>query len=90
MEKSKLIKYAFINSLGTFIYVVLVALLMQNGQNSFGPMQNSILGPIAFLLLFVVSATIVGLLVLGRPGYLYFNGFKREGLVWNILSWFPA
>ncbi len=53
---------------------------MNNGQKLFGPVNN-FWGPVAFLLLFVLSATIVGLLVLGRPGYLYFNGFKKEGIL---------
>jgi len=41
------------------------------------------------LLLFVLSATIVGLLVLGRPVWLYFNSQKQEALkmFFYTLSW---
>ncbi|MFA4937084.1 MAG: hypothetical protein WC575_02215 [Patescibacteria group bacterium] len=42
--------------------------------------MNTLLGPVAFLLLFVVSATIVGLLVLGKPVTLFLEGFKKEAV----------
>jgi hypothetical protein len=62
------------------VYIAAVVLLMTNAQKLFGP-ANNFLGPAAILLLFVISATIVGLLILGRPGHLYFNGFKKEGII---------
>ena len=80
MKTSKLLLLALLNSLGTLVYVSAVVLLMTNAQKFFGS-SNNFLGSAAILLLFVISATIVGLLVLGRPGFLYFNGFKREGIV---------
>jgi len=79
MKKSKLLFYSVINSLGVLAYVLLVVLLITNGQKFFGQ-ANNFLGSAAMLLLLVLSATITGLLVLGRPGYLYFNGLKKEGL----------
>ncbi len=42
--------------------------------------MNTLLGPVIFLLLFVVSATVVGLLVLGKPIILYWEGYKKEGI----------
>lgn len=80
MNKNKLILYGILNALGVLVYVVFVVFVINNGQRFFGP-ANDFVGSIAILLLFVVSATIVGLLVLGRPAYLYFGGFKKEGLV---------
>ncbi|MFH1112171.1 MAG: hypothetical protein V1712_03870 [Patescibacteria group bacterium] len=79
MSNSKLLYYSLINSFATFIYVVLVAWTMFNGDKVFGKM-NTLLGPVAFLLLFVVSATIVGILVLGKPVGLYLEGFKKEAI----------
>jgi hypothetical protein len=79
MKNSKLLLLALLNSLGTLVYVSAVVLLMTNAQKFFGS-PNNFLGSAAILLLFVISATIVGLLVLGRPGHLYFNGFKKEGI----------
>jgi len=80
MKTSKLLIIALLNSLGISVYIATVVLLMSNAQKFFGP-ANNFLGSAAILLLFVISATIVGLLVLGRPGHLYFNGFKRDGIV---------
>jgi hypothetical protein len=68
------------HALGVLVYTSVVAWILFNGQRILGRVQ-SFWGPLALLLLFVLSATVVGLLVPGRPGYLYFNGAKREGIV---------
>jgi len=40
--------------------------------------MRNITGPIAFLLLFVVSAAITGFLVLGQPVMLYVDNKKQD------------
>lgn len=45
----------------------------------FGQMRH-VWGPVTFLMLFVVSTTIVGLLVLAKPAMLYVSGAKVEGV----------
>lgn len=77
--KNKLWQYALVHSAGVLLYIALVALIIQNGEKIFGKMQN-FWGPVAFLLLFVFSALITGLLVLGRPAYLFLNGAKTEAV----------
>ena len=79
MDNKKIIQWSFVNSVGVVIYVALVATIMQNGEKIFGEMKN-FAGPIAFLLLFVFSALVTGLLVLGRPVYLFLDGFKKEAV----------
>ena len=79
MKDLKLIKYALASSLCTFVYIMLVVLVMNNGEHIFGKMK-SIWGPIAFLLLFVTSASVTGGLVLGRPVYLFLSGQKVEAV----------
>ena len=76
---NKFLRYSFIHALGVLIYVSLVALLMNYGNDIFGKINN-VWGPIAFLLLFVLSALIVGMLVLGKPLMLYFDGKKKEAI----------
>lgn len=66
-------------ALGVVVYVVLVALVFRYADRLFGP-NEPMVGMIAFLLLFVLSATIVGLLVLGKPVLLYVEGQKKEGI----------
>jgi hypothetical protein len=75
-ESSKLILRGALSAIGVFIYVAAVAWLMFNGEKFFGK-ATSFWMPVALLLLFVLSAAITGLLVLGKPILLYFNG-ERE------------
>ena len=45
--------------------------------------------PLAFLMLFVLSAAIVGLLVFAKPVMMYLEGAKKEAvtLVFYIVAW---
>lgn len=79
MNNFKLLYQSFLFSIGVIAYIALVSIVMQNAVALFGKMQD-IWGPVAFLMLFVVSAAICGLLVFGRPVYLFLNGQKREGV----------
>ena len=67
------------NALGTTVYVVIVSLIILNAEKIFGTMKN-IIGPIAFLLLFVTSAAITGFLVLGQPIMLYVDDKRQEAV----------
>lgn len=79
MKNSKLILYGLVHALGIAVYVFGIALLIQNGGKIFGQMNN-LFGPVAFLLLFVLSAAITGALALGKPVILYLNKQKREAI----------
>lgn len=79
MPKSKIIKNALINVLAATAYIVLVATLLENGNKLFGPDDNAF-SPIAFLLLFVFSASVMGVTLLGRPILWYLDGFKKESI----------
>ena len=77
MTMRKIINYAFLQSAGTFIYISAVAWLLFNGKPLFGEFEG-FGAPMAMLLLFVLSATLTGALVLGRPIHLYLSGAKKE------------
>ncbi|MDD4901753.1 MAG: hypothetical protein PHE24_01320 [Patescibacteria group bacterium] len=79
MKNSKLAVLALLHSLGIAVYIAIVALIMQNAEKMFGKM-NDIFGPIAFLLLFVLSAAITGSLALGRPVILFLDNRKAEAI----------
>lgn len=79
MKNSRLLLHGFLSSLGVIAYISLVAQIMRHGEALFGKMQN-FWGPVGFLMLFTLSAAVVGLLVFGRPAYLFLNGLKREGV----------
>lgn len=68
-----------LQALGVTIYCSLVGFFMWNANQIFGKMP-SLFGPIAFLLLFSVSALICGLLVFYQPYKLFFAGKKKEAV----------
>ncbi|MFA5051916.1 MAG: hypothetical protein WC544_02530 [Patescibacteria group bacterium] len=70
---------SFVHSIIVVAYVTGVATFMMNGSKIFGE-KDTVFTSITVLLLFCVSAAIVGLLVLGRPAYLLLTGLKREGV----------
>lgn len=88
MKKSEYLVKSFISAAGVFVYVSFVAWLGFNNQAIFGK-QISFLVPLFMLLLFVISASITGLLVLGKPIHLYMNGLKKEAfvLLFATLAW---
>jgi len=79
MTKLKLIKLSLINSIGAALYVSVVAFLMSNGEELFRGNDSALIG-VAMLLLFVISAAIMGFIVLGRPLMMYLDGLKKEAL----------
>ena len=79
MKNTKTIKCALLNAVGVVAYVMLIGWVMATMGRIAAPMEE-FWGPVAFLLLFVLSATIVGALVLGRPILLYLDGEKKEAL----------
>jgi hypothetical protein len=79
MKKSEYILKSLINAVGVLIYVSIVAWLLFNGEHVFDN-KPSFLIPLFMLLLFIISASITSLLVLGKPIHLYLSGFKKEAL----------
>lgn len=75
----RILKRAFINSVGTFAYIILVVLFVSSLQR-FQHAEEVMFIPIAMLLLFVCSAAITGFLVFGKPVMLYIDGKKKEAV----------
>ena len=70
----------FVNAIGVFVYVSAVAWLMYNASDFLGAEDNFLI-PLFILLLFVISASVTGLLVLGKPISLYLNNHKKESFL---------
>jgi hypothetical protein len=70
------------NAAGVLIYITAVAMLLSNGARLFGKAEDekSFIIPVFMLLLLVVSASITGFLVVGKPILLYLDGLKKEAL----------
>lgn len=80
-----LYKWSFVHALGILVYIVIVATIMNNGDRLFGHEDNFVT-PIAFLLLFTLSAIVVGLLGLAKPIMLYLDGKKKEAVTMISLT----
>ena len=80
--KAPILKFAALNAFGTALYIACVSALMFNTETLFGGEgpDETVLIPIAMLLLFVLSASITGSLVLGRPILWYMDGKKKDAV----------
>lgn len=79
--KYPILKFAGLNTLGTVLYIALVSSLLFYAPRIFGTKkEDTVFIPIAMILLFVLSASITGLFVLGRPVLWYLDGKKKEAV----------
>lgn len=79
--KNQVIKYAVLNALGTAAYIALVASFLFYAPTLFGgDGKDVVLIPMAMISLFVLSASITGSLVLGRPIIWFLDGKKKEAV----------
>ncbi len=79
MKNSRILKHSLINSLLAFAYIFIVSQILTNGERLFGKVQG-VLAPTAFLLTFVFSAAVMGILIFGRPILWYLDGFQKEAV----------
>ncbi len=86
MNNQTLISKSFVHALGAFLYVFLVAWTMSHIKVIFGPGPDNFFAPLFVLLLFLISALVTGLLILGRPVYLYLEGKKKEAVQFIIAT----
>lgn len=87
----KLIKQSVLHSLSAFSYIILVVLMMSNGNKLFGIDDNGILAPVGILLLLVLSVTIMGMLIFGKAILMYFDNNKKDAIklvIYNIICLF--
>ena len=92
MNTKNIVWRGFLDGVGAFVYIAVVSWSMFNASRWFGNGEESFLIPIFMLLLFVVSATITGFLVLGKPIMLYLDGEKKTAysllfvtIVWLVI-----
>ncbi|MCX6792590.1 MAG: hypothetical protein NTY12_01050 [Candidatus Falkowbacteria bacterium] len=85
---SKLVWNSLVNASATFIYSSLVAWFLFNANSVFGKV-NDFTGPLFMLMLLIISATVTGYFVLGKPVQLYFENHKKEAvkMLFTTLAW---
>lgn len=79
MNSKKIIKNSLANSVVAVVYIALVSIVLTNGNKLFGQMSGVLPG-MAFLLMFVFSAVVMGITIFGRPILWYLDGFKKEAV----------
>ena len=79
MQNLNLIKKSLINSTLAALYVFVLSLLMSNNKTISKGAPEFLIG-VGMLLVFVISATIMGYLVLGKPILMYLDGAKKEAI----------
>lgn len=79
MKLNHIILHGLGHAILVVLYIAGVSWLLFNSKKLISP-EPTFLVPLSILLLFVLSATIVPTLVLGRPILLYVNGKKTEAL----------
>lgn len=84
MNKELLFK-TFRNTLGAAVYIFAVSQLMQNGGKLFGETENAFM-PFVILLLFSLSAAVVGSLILGLSVILFLSKKHAEGIKAGLYS----
>jgi len=85
MSKTKLILISLGQALAVFAYILLVVEIITTMGNLSPNEKPGLLQPVAFLLLFVLSAAITGLLVLGKSITLYLDNLKKEAV--ELFGW---
>ena len=68
---------AFLQSWTLVVYTVIIGLIFSRGEEWFGPIYN-FFGPLFFIILFVTSAIIAALVVLGYPFMLFWEEKKAQ------------
>ena len=78
--KNKLAFYALGHAAAAFAYITAVVSFISYLERAWGNQEDGLWAPIIGLTLFVLSAAIMGALVLGRPILLYLDGKKSEAV----------
>ncbi|HPI67226.1 MAG TPA: hypothetical protein PKZ16_01640 [bacterium] len=87
MKKKDYLIKSLISAFSVLVYVSAVAGLLSNTKSLFGEVpEPNLFIPIFMLLLFIISATVTGLLVFGRPIYLYLGGSKKEAIILLLVT----
>lgn len=80
MNLHHILKFAFLHAVLAAGYVTAVAFFMSSVPTLLGGEPPDFMGGALFLLVFVISAAVMGLLIFARPLMWYINGAKREAI----------
>jgi hypothetical protein len=82
--KNGVVFMGLMHAVAAMVYITLVTFVMRYGNEWFGKVDNQ-LTSIAALMLFVLSAAVMGSLIFLRPALWYVNDKRHETL--RLLAW---
>jgi len=74
----------FVNAGLAASYISIVASVMYYGPKLAGPIEDSVIVPIAFLSLFVLSAAVMGFFFVLEPLRLFLDGHREEAIAFFL------
>jgi hypothetical protein len=75
----------FLQATGLVCYIFVIVTFLTNVTKNFNKNSAEFMAPIIMLLLFVISAVICALLVLGRAGVLFWE--KKYSEAFTLVAW---
>jgi hypothetical protein len=75
----------FLQASGLVAYILIISIFLNNIENIFHKNIGEYMAPIIMLLLFIISAVISSILVLGKVGILFWE--KKYSKAFTILAW---
>ena len=76
----KLLGHSFVHALLAFGYIFCIALFFNLGLEKMFKQVPEFFAPVIMLLLLVLSASIMGILIFGKPVMLYLDNQKKDAL----------
>ncbi len=73
-------KNPLVNAIFASLYILVVTLLMNYASSFTRDKMNPIIGPLAFVSLFTLSAAVMGYLFLSKSLLLYLDGKKKQAV----------
>lgn len=72
---------AFLQATGLLVYISVVVLFINFISNNTTDSEEPLYAPVVFLLLFIISAVVSGLLVLAKPAMLFWDKKYKKSVV---------
>lgn len=79
MKQNEIMQKSILAAVGVEVYIFLIATIMNNGEKIFGK-QDTVVLIVIMLMIFTLSAAVVGGLIVAKPIFLYIDGKKKEAV----------
>jgi hypothetical protein len=88
MKHIRSIELGFLHASGAVAYIALVAFVMTRAEDVIRPFEGSVVAPVLFLTLFVLSVAVMALTIFARPVLWFLEGKKKEAVMLAVYTVF--